>query len=261
MQPDIVEFWKRCPLDGPPFVHPDDREEISRRAPGALDELIKSYEGFVQSQRFGDFDDYAFHLSLLPAPYLGDLNRARIFLLLLNPGFDMADYYAEYQVPAFRQRAAASLNQRFDGVEFPFLFLDPEFSWHGGFGYFERKLRSITQKVARQAGVTYLDGLRQLARSLAVLQMVPYHSAAFRDNWALKLPSAAKARQFACEQIYPRAKAGEAIAVILRNGKQWDAPECPSIVSYTGPLARGASLGAETPGGKTILKFLGFTDP
>ena len=243
-------------------MHPEDKEEISRRAPGAIDEPINSYEGFLRSKRFGDIDDHAFHFSLLPAPYVGNLNQAKIFLLMLNPGFNMSDYYAEYQVPAFKRRAITNLKQSFDGVEFPLMFLDPDFSWHSGFGYFERKLRPITRAIVDQRGKTYLEALRQLAGCVAVLQMVPYHSASFKDSWAYELPSAGKAKQFACEHVYRRTEAGEAIAIILRNGKQWD-PQSRrrNLVPYTGALARGASLGPETPGGKAILEFLNLTTP
>jgi len=257
--PDIVEFWNRCPLDHPPFVHPEDKRLVRRCAPELLRRPISSYEGFVRSKRFGDFDDHGFHFSLLPAPYAGDLIRAKIFLLMLNPGFKMADYCAEFQMPIFRQRAIANLKQRSKAADFPFLFLDPELSWHTGFLYFERKLRLIAQALARQSRKPYLEALRQLARSIAVLQMVPYHSASLKANWAFKLPSAEKAREFAHEYVFPRAAAGEALAVILRNGKRWGAPaRCRNIVSYKGPHARGASLGPETRGGEAILRFFGL---
>jgi len=178
---------------------------------------------------------------------------------MLNPGFKMADYYAEYQMPAFRQRAVANLKQRFDAVDFPFLFLDPAFSWHTGFSYFERKLRPIVGEIAQQCGVSYLEGLRRLSRSIAVLQMVPYHSAGFKSSWAFKLHSAEKAKELAREYIFRRARAGEAIAIILRNGKQWGAsPRCRNVVCYGGPHVRGAWLGPETVGGKAILRFLGL---
>jgi hypothetical protein len=261
MQPDIVEFWNRCPLEDPPFVHPDDREEISRRAPGALEEPINNYEGFVQSKRFGDFDDYDFHLSLLPAPYVGDLVRAKIFLLMLNPGFNMADYYAEYRVRAFRRRAIANLHQSFEGVQFPFMFLDPDFSWHSGFRYWESKLRPIAQKIVEHRRVRYSEAMGELSRSLAVLQMVPYHSASLKDGWALRLPSAKEVKKFAHEQVYRRAKTGEAIAIILRSVGQWKLKKCRNIVHYKSTLARGASLGLKTPGGEAILRSLCLTGP
>ena len=69
---------------------------------------------------------WCFDLSLLPVPYGGDLQVAEIFVLLLNPGFAFADYYAETRVPEYRHRLERTLAQDFDGTDFPFLWLDPE---------------------------------------------------------------------------------------------------------------------------------------
>jgi len=88
----IVEFWSKCPLGRPPFVHPDDRDALETSGPGVLKLPALDFKRFIRSERFGDFEDRRFHLSLLPMPYVGDLERADIFLLTLNPGCKVSDY-------------------------------------------------------------------------------------------------------------------------------------------------------------------------
>jgi hypothetical protein len=127
--PEIVKFWKGLSLSAPPFVHPQDLPALKTRAADLLEEPPTNLRRFIASRRF-DPEDRDFHFSLLPSPYVGDVCRADILLLLLNPGFKPADYYAEWNVPEFRDRVVRNLYQRFEGVEFPFLLLDPQFCWH-----------------------------------------------------------------------------------------------------------------------------------
>ena len=87
----------------------------SRAEIGLLDEPpIGSFEAFIGSERFGDHTDHRFHLSLLPVPYVGDLARADIFLLQLNPGFSLSDYQ-ELRVPSFKRHLERNLRQELEG--------------------------------------------------------------------------------------------------------------------------------------------------
>jgi len=56
--------------------------------------LYTSLKDCIQSDEFGT-DDTRLHIGLTPQPYFGDLHRATIFLLMMNPGLSAADYYAE----------------------------------------------------------------------------------------------------------------------------------------------------------------------
>ncbi len=75
----IVEFWTKCDLKNPPFVHPDDRAVLSQYSESKPDLPTYDFRRFVLSPRFGAFSDPRLHFSLLPVPYAGDLARADIF--------------------------------------------------------------------------------------------------------------------------------------------------------------------------------------
>ena len=81
------------------------------------------FAAYVSGPRFGNHNDFRFELSLVPVPYAGDLSRSDIFLLQLNPGFNLVDYYGESRMAGFRARLRRNLYQELDGVEFPFPFL------------------------------------------------------------------------------------------------------------------------------------------
>ncbi|MEX2650733.1 MAG: hypothetical protein WD673_17145 [Alphaproteobacteria bacterium] len=86
MPTDLVNFWRRFKPSEPHYAHPDDLEIF--RSSGGKYVLADSmgFGDFISSPRFGDFQDHRLHLSLLPAPYCGDLTRADVVILLLNPG-------------------------------------------------------------------------------------------------------------------------------------------------------------------------------
>jgi hypothetical protein len=109
-------------------------------------EAIVNIKGSPQAYSAPDFGGQnasRLHLGLLPQPFLGDLRRASIYILLLNPGLGPTDYYGEYEVPSYRKALQANLKQRVDKDSVPFLFLDPPFAWHGGFGWWHAKLGSV----------------------------------------------------------------------------------------------------------------------
>jgi hypothetical protein len=90
---ELTGFWSRCDLRTAPFAHPDDWPILRRRNGRYIDEERLDFEEFLRSSRFGAFEDDRLHLSLLPVPYVGDLQRADIVVLLLNPGFGFVDHY------------------------------------------------------------------------------------------------------------------------------------------------------------------------
>ena len=220
MPSELVNFWQRCDLATPPYAHPDDLPVLRRGNGKHIDAEPRDFEAFVASSRFGDFKDYRLHLSLLPIPYGGSLDRADIVILLLNPGFSYSDYHAESRVPPYRQRLEMNLRQSFQGVEFPFLWLDPEFCWHSGFGWWEKKLRDvITMIAAERFNGRFLDALRDLSARLAHVELVPYHSPSFRGHALIDdLPSVKAARRFVQGTLVLSAQATAKTIIVTPTG-------------------------------------------
>jgi hypothetical protein len=262
MPNELIKFWQGCKLDAPPFVHPEDLSILRRKYGRLIDAESVNFDAFIAGPRFGDFNDHRLHLSLLPVPYEGDLNRAEIVILLLNPGFSYGDYWAETNRPEFRQRLKDNLRQSFDGVEFPFLELDPQFCWHGGFVWWEKKLRNvITQIAAKKYEGRYLDALRDLSGKLACVELVAYHSPSFRAHAVIdQLPSVKIVRKFVRESLGPAANEDKRTVIVTRQAKAWGLPlGAKNVVTYKGGETRGASLSPKSPGGKAILRHYGIS--
>jgi hypothetical protein len=170
---NLPEAWADYRPDSPPFVLPADRDYLS--LPRSARALV-TYRGWREASRSPDFcipEDTRVHLGLLPQPFVGNVRTASVYVLLLNPGLGPHDYFAEYKVPAFRKALLANLRQTRESRGVPFLFLDPQFAWHGGFAWWQGKLAKVIDDLARTWGVSFAEARLRLARNLAGIELFP----------------------------------------------------------------------------------------
>jgi hypothetical protein len=184
----------------------------------------KSWSTLISSDRFGALEGSAFHVGLLPMPYLGSLKHARVFLVSLNPGLGPPDYFGEHQVAAYREALLANLRQDGD-ARLP--FLEPNHSWHGGSAYWAPRLREIHQGVATRLKLTPRESLELCARRIAVLELVPYHSSNFRMSrrGIDAMGSTHLVRNFVFQELLPRHRKGDCKLIVLRSRELWLRPE------------------------------------
>ena len=179
-------------------------------------------------------------------------------ILSLNPGLNPIDYYAEVHCPEYRQALLANLRNERTSDEFPNLFLDPAFSFHSGFKYWHGKLSALIDDVKKREGESRRVVLSRFARSVAMLELLPYHSEQFRVPAGLmnRLKSVELARMFAKDILIPAARKSEKLIIVAR-GSFWEIRKEKSVIVYRGSEARGFSLTPNSPGGKAILQFFG----
>lgn len=256
---DMLDSWLAWQPGQPPHVLEEDRETF---ATARSNKATIEFNGWNQAYTSDDFakpGDTRLHLGLLPHPYCGDLRRASIYILLLNPGLSPMDYFAEYAVPGFREVLMANLRQELDRDHHcPFLFLDPQFAWHSGFDWWHGKLAGVIAELQRSWRVSYAAARRRLGHEIASIELFPYHSANFRDadGWLRRLRSVELAQQFVAGVVVPRVNAGEAIAIATRQTAAWNLPTSSSIVVYSSQQARAAHLSPDSPGGSAIVDHM-----
>ncbi|HAU29438.1 MAG TPA: hypothetical protein DCW68_04920 [Rhodospirillaceae bacterium] len=182
------------------------------------------YDGFSDYRNKNPFPEQTNTIiqpSLLPVPYIGNLANAKIFILMGNPGFSAHDMLEREPAPlfeAFRQDVIKNLHQEFTPKDdFPFFYLNPTHSWHNGFIYWESRFREIAKQLQKDGGLTSCrDALSFMAKHIAVLQLVPYHSAKF-PNRAAKLPSAQAMQKWADMRL----SEDTTPAIIVRHESKW----------------------------------------
>jgi len=260
---NLLDAWANWQPASAPFVLDGDREILNpERSAGD----VVTYHNWDEASGVAEFcapGDRRLHLGLLPQPFLGDDRRATVYILLLNPGLGPDDYYGEYEVPKYRAALLANLRQEFgDASPTPFLFLNPQFAWHGGWNWWHSKLAKIIERLASARRISFSEARSQLGSVIAGIELVPYHSAAFKDAGGLvrKLRSVELARQFVADFVLPRVQSGEAIVIVTRKVAAWNLPEQPGVIAYSAVQAQSAHLTPDSPGGRAILRHLHLTE-
>lgn len=254
---DLINHWRACPLAEPPYLLPGDEALLDSDCVHPFHSL----EEYVASSSFGVSDDHVYHLGLLPKPFVGSLERASIFILMLNPGFMPIDYLAEHHIGEFRSAAIGNLRQEPMDHAFPFFSLNPRFSWHSGFTYWHRRLAEIARELSGCRRISYRAALSELAQTVCGVELVPYHSAYFGLPRPIlrRLASVQLVVDFVHNVLVPRAVAGDAVIIAARSARYWKLPpRRKNIVVYERGETRGAHLSLNSRGGRAIAKHLGL---
>ncbi|KAB2886834.1 MAG: hypothetical protein F9K34_00995 [Albidovulum sp.] len=255
----LVDFWSGFQRGEAPHVHPDD-EEFLRKIGKTLPQVeARNFHSFIRGNDFGKRDG-RLHVSLLPAPYLGDLERADIFVLLLNPGV-APHSYLEQTDRRYLRMWENTVRQRLAGEEFPNHSIDPRNAWSGAYHWWEKKFRSIAAKlVETKAQPNYYSALREISRRVAAIELCPYHSVSRPDLGLIgQLPSTDAARKFLKQDLLPRAREARAIILVTRSSKHWS--DCfpgnrDGVYVYDQGQARSASFSHKFDGKAPIEQRL-----
>lgn len=262
---DLVSAWKTVDLNtcGPRILECD-REVLKRRQRDELDVCYASWQDFLSDpSSFQDGNQLL--LNRFPMPYAGDLSKASIFILTLNPGHELADYYFEFEDDIYRQALVNNLKQENLDPKFPFFPLNPRFCKTGAYAYWFTKLRGIITRLIVRRKMTFDEAHSKLAREIAVIELVPYASV---DSGPLgnlhdNLPSSRLAKEFVkrCVGRKVHGTNPKAIAILHRRSKIWKkALQITSKgnqgVYFEGSNLRNPSFKPSSKFGKAILKQL-----
>lgn len=255
---DLLDRWGEWRAGSAPYILDADRDLLASKRSIDASVVRTSWRQAFSADDFCAPGDARLHLGLLPQPFIGDLQHASIYLLLLNPGLSPDDYFGEYEVPSFGDAMVANLKQQFSNNSLPFLFLDPQYSWHSGFAWWHSKLAHVIVQLAQAWRISFAAARARLGASLASIELFPYHSASFRDadGWLRNLPSAKLARAFVRDVVMPRVQQRQAIVIVTRKFQEWDLPHVEGVVVYSAAEARAAHLTPDSPGGHAILGHL-----
>jgi hypothetical protein len=255
---NLLDEWAKWKVESPPYVLASDLPIILSERTAHTTVIKASWNEAITAEDFCAPGDTRLHLGLLPIPYVGDMQRATVFILLLNPGLGPDDYFGEYQIMDYREALLSNLKQDFSNKSQPFLFLDPQYSWHGGFDWWHSKLAGVIGELAKIWRTTYSSARTELGRSLACIELFPYRSRSFNDigGWLRNLQSVQLARSYVHDVVMQRVHRKEAIVIVTRQTRVWGITEGDNVVVYTGSEARAAYLTPSSRGGKAIIAHL-----
>ena len=255
---DLIGAWRGVPPEGP-YVLPADQRALAEYQ--RLTVRHNSFAAYCADPCFG-LDDGRLHIGLIPQPYVGNLREADVFLLMANPGLGPLDYFAEEYSSEYRNTQFQDLHQRDVSG---FSSLNPKESWHGGGQYWQGRFRDLALGLCESTDCSFKDAFEVLARRVACLQLVPYHSTRFGIPMKLResLKSVQLMKGFVHQDLRPRASNGEILIIVLRRVDEWGlgSEESESILTYPRNLRRGAFISRKSPGYQKILAFLRASRP
>ena len=255
----LLEAWGSFLPQQPPYLLAGDEVLLE---PEVRDKWTCSLDGWSQYVAQDDARSVKagrLQLGLLPMPFAGDLLRARAYVLLLNPGWEPLDYFAEWEVPAFRAAVLANYAQ---APSHGMFFLDPQFAWHGGGRYWNGRLKGVITALSARLAIPHRSARQRLQQDVCVLEMFAYHSAEWRlpSRIEARLRSSELVRTFVHDVLQPRASAGEATIIVTRKCSEWGLRPGRGIVVYEGMSRRGAHIGPTSRGGAALLEQLARDD-
>jgi hypothetical protein len=226
----LVSAWRDL-CGTSPFILKGDEYLVQKE----LCHPFATFRDYVQDPRHGLDPEYKFHTGLFPVPYVGRLDRARVFILMTNPGFGPHDYFGEHEVDAFRAAMLANLRQELVDGDCWIPYLNPAFFWHGGFAYWRQKLRDFIGETTSVS--VFKETLRNLASSVAFIEAIPYHSARMAksvsaEKLSAKLRSTFLITKYVEHDLIPRARSGEILVLCLRGPWGLAAKTCKNVIVY-----------------------------
>ena len=192
----IIEHWNKLSTKGE-YIHPDDA--IHRQT----------------------LNKWKFNTNLVPIPYAGDLRNAKIIIAMLNPGLQPEDpVWEEENRYNFKGVLLSNLRQdtSLQNQEYPFFYLNPAFEEHPGYKYWHKRFKKIIDSLANS------EAQKMVARNLAILQLVPYHSEKYKGSLHERLTSSKEAMK-AFEMLV---KDKNRLIIVPRKHRSWLSEPCPS---------------------------------
>lgn len=157
--------------------------------------------------------EFAFNIiDVLPEPFIGDVQKASVVILQLNPGFDPVADPPSHADDEFRKSLLANIGHKHQ--EWPFYYLNPEFRNHPGSIWWHRKLGKMQAEIPCEA----------LAKRLAVIEWFPYKSTRFK-------PGKGVDSQDYSFSLVREAISRKALIILSRSRKLWE-KSVPELSGY-----------------------------
>ncbi len=216
---------------------------------------FNSLEDYINSKYFGDSTDSKLHLGLSPHPYAGNLDKAKIFILAINPGLDPGDYILEKDPKYIEIR---NKNLRQEKMEYPFYFLNPNLSLHQGYTYWFKKFRDLINEIKGHYGIKWIEAQKRLSEYVATLELVPYASQKFGlpDSMLKDLMSVRAMKHYVNDFLVPKAKKKEILIIITRKIKYWGLKEATNVILYNSSENQSASLGKNSRAFEPMMEMI-----
>jgi hypothetical protein len=257
MSSSLVRNWKSFNANTFPYILEADHEFFESDRSGRIIDPSRTLQQHIRWTRSHNTGKSTMHLGLLPTPFLGNLKKAKIFILMLNPGFKELSYLVQHNY-RYRSEKLRTLLQSNERDLYPFTPLNPRNALMPGSRYWNGKFNDLVVYLASERRMSLESALQRIAKRVAVLQLIPYHSASTPKSLKKlirSLQSARDALAFA-HGLVRRAKQGEILIIVTRQEKSWGITRSKNVIIYRGAECRSASVSKTSRAWKKMIKMI-----
>jgi hypothetical protein len=246
---ELIHFWKtNVDLKSGNYIAKADQPFLTK----VKQIPPQSFADFIDSEEYGIKGCKLIHSGLLPRPYSGDIENAKVFVLMINPGFGAWNYY-EQENPDYKDVWINNLRQRNPNRKYPFSSLNPKYSWTGGSRYWNKKFYEVIKAVQDEKQCGFQEAASFVSQNFSVFELFPYQSQTFGiSNKVLNsLPSVQLIKKCVLETARQNP---DLLFIVTRKVGMWGLPENKkNIINFTRGESRGASLKPYIP---QIMRYL-----
>jgi len=225
---DLKFFWTNY---NPYKLHPEDEKYLGQNKQKyclefSIEELRAKYGSDLKSdntrEKFVNDKQNKNKIlnNLFVVPFFGDVENAKIYILMGNPGFHTGDYIDEIEDKKYIEllKENLSLNSK------TFTCLKDEAINTGGFRYWSNKGRisKISKYLTSLNNKSSIKNYEYVKQSVRVVESIAYHSCNKPNDELYNLPSSKLTKKLVNEYIQQRVNENKAMCFVWRSVNFWN---------------------------------------
>ena len=225
---ELKEFWSKYTHYQ---LHPDDEKYLGLNKDKycleiSIEEIRKKYghdlkadqtrENFTNDKN----NKHKILTNLLVVPFFGDVENAKIYILMGNPGFNPGAYIDEVE----DENYISLVNQNLKLELKTFKSLHEKAIKTEGYDYWSHKGRipKITKLLTELNKKDYSQNYEFVKNSICVIESIAYHSCNKPDNELYNLPSSRFTKRLVNEHVQTKVNKCEAMCFVWRSVSFWN---------------------------------------
>lgn len=265
---DVVEYAKRM-LDMDEFKEYFSRQynKMQNKTKKVREFLFEGDEKLKEHTK-GSKSSTKLHLDLLPQPFIGDLENAKIIICSLNPGYSEKDECIEIE---YQEEFRKQLDP--DQQDKTLFWLTGDENDGGGFKWWKNKLDqknkndSFVGKIIREyknnnIELSKPEVFNMLSKIMAAIELFPYHSKSFNENLLKYCNSTEIIKNYVLDVLIETAKKDKKLICFTRSFRLWGVADIARKKLYKdqniicSPNPRSVTFNANLDFGKAIIAYL-----
>ena len=225
---DLKLFWSKYHSYK---LHPDDEDYLENNKEKhcleiSIEELRKKYGNNLKSDNtrekfLNDKNNKNKILNnLLVVPFFGDVENAKIYILMGNPGFHTGDYIDEIEDKKYIELIKDNLKLQSK----TFVCLKDEAINTGGYRYWSNngRIPKISKYLTNLNKQSSSKNYELVKKSICVVESIAYHSCNKPGNELYNLPSSKMTKRLVNEYIQKRVNNNQAMCFVWRSVSFWN---------------------------------------